>query len=319
MIQLASTHLLVSDDQGRKQSFDAELLRRDLSQAFASVGVTEDWLTEHIALIIEERIRSAHDEEERPMSIGEADKLVATVLGAAGYNDVGSEFSRQRGVDPLSHYREAMQPYSLERVSALLRRDLPLGEAQLQLIARQCMELLEQQAFGLVSDKLICELAIHLVHRAPRPADTPRASDDSDQWQQGVSAATRAFMDSAALRALPLSSIFPRARIALDLAALCAAHESAWISELSLFSAVLPLCQGALELLTVMRDELHERLPNCADAPSHAIFPAYKSFLDSAFADYKRRERLLLSQRLQEFLQAALVSKAPFPLLLSMR
>jgi transcriptional regulator NrdR family protein len=331
MIRLTTSNLLVTDDQGRKQSFDTDLLRRDLRQAFRAVGVTEDWLAEHIALTVEERIRSANDEQHCPMAAPEVDKLVCTVLGAAGYNDVASEFSRIRDIDPLSHYRETMQPCSPERISALLRRSFPLAEAQLQSISNQCADILRQHAFSLVSDRFICELAIHVIHRGPTqtgggaPGVPPAAAtpatvlSDTSAWRTRVCPTTGAYLDSAALRALPLSTICPRARVAVDIASAFAAQDGGWLSELSLFSTVRPLCSAALELLMIMRDELQAQLPNCADAPSHVIFPGCKSFLESAFSTSKRRERLIIAQDLHELLQAALVEKAPFPLLLSMR
>ncbi len=325
MIQLASTNLLVMDAQGRKRSFDADQLRRDLRQAFRTVGVTEDWLAEHIALTVEERIRSANDEQHCPMASTAVDKLVCTVLGAAGYNDVASEFSRIRDIDPLSHYRENMQPCSPERISALLRRSFPLADAQLQAISSQCADILRQHAFSLVSDRFICELAIHVIHRGPTQAADAASQGpaavlaDNAAWRARVSPATGAFMDSAALRPLPLSTIFPRVRVAVDIASACAAQDGAWLSELSLLSTARPLCSAALELLAIMRGELQAQLPNCADAPSHAIFTGCKSFLESAFSTSKRRDRLVLAQDLQELLQAALVRKAPFPLLLTVR
>lgn len=330
MIRLTTSNLLVTDDQGSKQSFDTDLLRRDLRQAFRAVGVAEDWLTEHISLTVEERIRSANDEQRSPMAGAEVDKLVCTVLGAAGYNDVASEFSRIRDIDPLSHYRETMQPCSPERISALLRRNFPLAEAQLQAISSQCAEILRQHAFSLVSDRFISELAIHVIHRGPAQASDGGAAlpvaavpaavlSDTDAWRARVCPTTGAYMDSAALRPLPLSTFFPRARVAVDIASAFAAQDGGWLSELSLLSTVRPLCSAALELLTIMRDELQAQLPNCVDAPSHVIFPGCKSFLESAFSTSKRRERLLIAQDLHELLQAALVEKASFPLLLSMR
>jgi len=326
MIQLASTNLLVTDGQGRKQSFDTELLRRDLRQAFRTVGVTENWLAEHIALTVEERIRSTHDDQHCPLACSEVDKLVSTVLGAAGYNDVAHEFNRIRDIDPLSHYREMMQPCSLERISALLRRSFPLADAQLEAISSQCADILQQHAFTLVSDRFICEMAIHVIHRGPTQPTIAAAAQpqsavltDSTAWRERVSTATGAFMDNAALRPLPLSTIFPRVRVAVDIASACAAQDGSWVSELALLSTVRPLCRAALELLTIMRDELQAQRPNCANAPSHAIFPGCKSFLDSAFSTTKRRERLVFSQDLQDLLKAALVRKAPFPLLLTIR
>lgn len=332
MIQIASANLLVIDSQGRRQSFDPEQLRQDLRGAFRAFGVTEDWLAEHIALTVEERVRAGNDEHQTPLATAEVDQLICSVLSAAGYNDVAAEYSRMRHIDPLQRFRDKMLPWSPERLSTLLRRSFPLDDAQLQAISSPCADILRQLAFSLVSDTFLCELAIHVIHRGPgqprdaagqanSPAERPAAAlaGNPDAWLPRVDAPTRAYLGTRALRPLPLSSVFPRARVAIALATACRQDDAAWLSELTVMSALAPLSKAALDLLGVMRQDLVAQWPHFASAPSHVIFPGFQPFLDSAFSSCKRRERLLLAQELQDLLHSSLVKKAPYPLILSFR
>ncbi|NLZ63427.1 MAG: hypothetical protein GX902_06415 [Lentisphaerae bacterium] len=325
MIKIYSTNLLVQDRDGSMRSFDLDELREKLAQAFRSNGISDQWLPEHFALMLEEKIRSGNAAGES-LDSDALQTLLANVLVATGYGEVAVAFGQLTDSEQ-SLVPGEMQPWEHAKLTAMLARTLPLAENQLQDLSRESLTALKKLGFVCASEAFMRELAVHILHfrRSPgnapagkkprRPAGTEFIS--ADAWTHLASETSQLLIKRNVLRLLPLSDIFPTARLEMHLQALRPVSQD-WQPEECLLPQLPEICREILLLLQRMREHIRQTWPRIENPGAHVIFPAYRDFFQQQLPGWTKRRQTTLRQKVTLLLEEQL-QQQDFELLLSFR
>jgi len=328
MIKLCATNLLVQQDDGSIQSFDVDELREKLSLAFRKNGISDAWLPEHFALMLEEKIRfdNAAGESLRAVDL---QSLLLNVLVATGYGGVAVDFGQLIESAP-SLVPGEMQSWKQEQLSEMLSRTLPLTENQLQELCRESLKALAKLGFASASAAFMRELAVHLLHfrdaaEAPGSAEVATRCRSTagtefiaaEAWEHLASAAGQLLLKRKVLRFLPLSDIFPTARLEVHLLALLPLSQD-WQPEECLLPQLPGICQEILQLLAQMRQQIRQTWPRIENPGAHVIFPAYREFFQIHPRGWGKRRQGSLRRKVTGLLEEQLQTR-DFELLVSFR
>ena len=316
MILIPEQALFVVGEGGQRESYDFAGLCTDLRKAFECNGVRDSWLVDQFTLTVEERLRG-----ESPMTEHEIDGLLASVLTATGYGDVASTFTEIRGEKPLDALRAELYPWDTMRIQEVLRRQLPLSPCQQAALMERCADELVKLNFTAVSDTFIRELAIHLLHaEGTEKTEIPQSRTEVKQdWAALCDGKTRNYLERHVLAAYPVAPLFPRPRIAFDLAEYCRDFADDWRSELALCARLPDAAQCVLRLLAIMRDAILAEHPNFTDCPAHVVIPHYQEFVENFTDGVPLRQRRGFDKRLRKALTANFVGRTDFEVMVSYR
>ena len=315
MILIPEQALFVLGEGGQRQSYDFAGLCADLRAAFEQNGVRDSWLVDQFTLTVEERLRG-----QSPMTEGEIDTLLSSVLTASGYGDVASTFTKLRGRNPLSALEAELHPWNEERLNAVLRLHLPLSPMQLDMLSSRCAETLTELRFHDVSDTFIRELGIHLLHGGAVAEPSSKTTEQpKNEWLALCDEKTRDMVERHVLSVYPIAPLFPRARIAFDLQAYSMGMPSEWKSELALCSKLPEAAACGLSLLTAIRCTIMAGQTDFRDCPSHVVIPRYQAFLENFEAEATLRGRRGFDKRLRKALTANFVGRTDFEVMVSYR
>ncbi len=283
MIQLSALKLLVADDKGRPVELDMGLLEKRLADCFRKLGFSELWMAEDVSLTVKERIRQGG----AMLTSSDVDSIVATVLDASGYSDVAREYALASRIGPLDGARRCMAPWR-GRLPQVLSKALPLTDYQAEELARKCACFLENAGIALASDKFLADLAVHLLVAGEEggAGGAPAAS-----WKDGLGDGARRLLDSGVLRDMPVSGIFPRARLSVRLERLAQESCGGWISALSLSKALAATVPDMAEVLCAMRKGIARMHPMQADSPSHIVVADFSGFIGREASMWRRSDR----------------------------
>ncbi len=285
MIELYSSNHLVME-QGRRMSLDIAGIREDVRACCQAVGLAEPWIAEQIEMALDDffMARAEHGDE-TVTARGEIDELVARLLLAAGYRDVAAEYSRRRQVQVFSVADSA--PWDAVRIRRLLDQSHALPEAAIALLVHQVMEKLELLGLRQISDRLITELAGHLVslHAPGGPTIPGLLPPDSpwllaaDFWKDAVSGPARRFCEARILQPRPISRLLPTPVIVLDLARLVAVKRDGPLTEIELWSDLQLVTQAAHQILQVMDSLLVRVQPDAAEAVPRVLVAGFSALV----------------------------------------
>jgi len=326
MIKIYSANLLIKDSDGSNQSFDLDNLREKLTQAFRCNGIADKWLPEHFALMLEEKIRASNAAGDE-LCADELQILLSNVLVATGYGEVAVAFG-QLTDSGQSLVPGEMQPWEHDKLSEMLARTLPLAKNQLQDLSRESLAALHKLGFVSASETFMRELAVHILHFRSLPADisknySPRHHQKTefiaaDAWEQLASKAGQLLLKRNIIRLLPLSDIFPTARLEIRLQALVPLSAD-WQPEECLLPQLPGICQEILLLLNRMRQYIRQTWPRIENPGAHVILPAYQEFFRKQLPGWKKRRQTTLRQKMTALLEANLLKQQDFELLISFR
>ena len=327
MIHVATYRLLVADGDGKPVALDIGLLEKRLADAFRKLGFSDVWMAEDIAMTVEEKIRTS---DANLVSLDDVDSIVISVLNASGFSDVAREYSAASGHDALDAARKEMRPWE-GRISDALRHALPLTEAQLADVEKSMRSFLTASGISVASDRFLVELAVHLlvntsgrhVHFVERTVAAPDARPilkSCTKWQDmRLGDDARSMMENGAVRPLPFSEIFPRARIAVAMKKVTSMYAGGMATPMGIYAAMTRTAPSMLEILGAMRMELSARHPLQADSPSHILFPDFMEFLEMEPTLWKRKDRLEIRETVEQVMDEKVVSIADFPIVVSIR
>lgn len=352
MIQLANNKLCIVDSEGHPVELDLGLLEHDLVDAFRRLGFRDVWMAEDVSMTVEEKIRES---DATPMTRSDVDLLVISVLNASGFPDVAGAYADAHGKDPYEEVRKAMHPWTKEGVAAVIRRTLPVTRHQQDELCRLCLRLLESSGITSVTDKLLSDLALHFLlnnvrstkdcipeagasstsaipsatqsaslpsgasSSSPLSASSSSSSLPSTDWREALSSASRALIKSGVLRALPISLVFPRARVSLDVALLAGQNAGGWLAPMPLSLSVEAVAPSILELLVGMRGEIARQHPLQADSPSHVVVPSFMAACHQGRKRGEKRADAELQQALADALDAFVAQRAKFQVVITIK
>ena len=285
MIELYSSNHLVLE-QGHRVSLDITGIRDEVRACCLAVGLSEPWIAEQMEMALEDffMARAEHGDEVIAAR-AEIDELVARLLLAAGYRDVAAEYSRRRQVQVFSVADSA--PWDAVRIRRLLDRSHALPEAAIDLLSRQVLIKLELLGLRQVSDRLISELAGHLVglHAPGGPPIPGLLPPDSpwllaaDFWQDTVSGPARRLCEARILLPRPISRLLPTPVIVLDLARLVAVKKDGPLTEIEFWSDLQLVTQAAHQVLQLMDSLLVRVQPDAAEAKPRVLVAGFSALV----------------------------------------
>ncbi len=324
MIQFGSANLLVEGAGGQAQEYDLEALQERLRSAFQLHGIHEDWLAENLVLSMEEKIRGSNSSGRR-LQEEELEQMLLNVLLATGYAEVANEYLRLSQRELLVR-PEGMRSWSLADLQAMLGASLPIAGAQVSSLAQECLKALQKLGFDQVSDTFVRELAVHLLHfraqgamrTAERPAERKTQFIGAEAWQRLAGPRASELIERRILQPMPLSDIFPTARLQFCLREL-ARWQGGWSAELNLLPALPELALEILTLLDDMRGYIRENWPRISEPGTHLILPGFREFFRKELPGLKRKQREAFEAQVKLELQRLTREKAEYELMLSFR
>ena len=322
MIHVASYKLLVTDAGGKPTTLDIGLLEKRLADAFRKLGFSDVWMAEDVAMTVEEKIRTS---DATFVAIEDVDSIVVSVLNASGFQDVAREYARSGGGDYIGTAKKDMKPWK-GRIAEVLRHALPLTEKQIGDVSQLAEQVLEASGIATASDKFLVELAVHLlvnnsadhVHFV-HEAHGSKVPKPSIEWQDTLGLNAREMISQGVIKPMPLSEIFPRARIAVMSGAMASIYADGWISPLGIYQALDRISPFILEILGAIRREIAARHPLQADSPSHVVFPGFEEFLEREPNLWRKRQRAEIKTAVEQILAEKVVAAAEFPVVVSIR
>lgn len=312
MIHVASCRLLIADEEGRPVELDVGLLEKKLADAFRKLGFSEVWMAEDVSLTVEEKIRQHGG---TLLTRSDVDKLVSAVLNASGFADVAGEYSRNCGRDPFEDARKEMFPWT-DKLEAVLARSLPVTDLQMQKLAGLCRDFMNKSGIRIASERFMTDLAVHFLINGSLESS---AEISCLPWNQRISAKASEFLESGVLRVLPVSEIFPRARLSIYMAKLAEKQVNGWVSTLSVCNIFSELAPVILEILGAVRADLACKYPMQSDSPSHVILPDFLDFIAHEPNLWRKRTRDEIRNTVEAVINDTVLEKADFQLALSIR
>ncbi len=315
MIHVATYKLQIADENGSPAELDIGGLERQIAEAFRKLGFQDVWMAEELSLMLVERINGS---DANLLSRKDVDALVSSMLTASGYADVAREYQAARGQLPFDEERREMKPWR-NAIEGILRRSLPITEAQLARVSARCAGVLEAAGMELASEKFLVSLAIHLLVNNSEDNATERVPDSNKPWQECLSELSRKKLEQGILRPLPVSQIFPRARLAVKMSAIGDGQTDNWVSVFSVCALLQELAPCMLEILKAWRRELAEKHPMQADSPSHILFNDFTDYLGREPNMWRKRARQEIRETVEGAMEELVISKADFPIALSIK
>jgi hypothetical protein len=266
MIKVYSGHLLIREGSGRR-TFSSEELRRQLWECCQAVGFPQDWLADHISLLIEDYLLDQRLPGGELPSRAEVDRLVARVLVDAGYADVAAEYCRRQRLGPNA-WSASHSPWSAERVQRLLATTVPVTAEELSRLVLLTIQALGSLGFARVTDELVRELGVHLLAQGSDSSAAVTATKPASPWlltsKQCESLLTPAAADllrDSVVRLCPVSRLLPVLRLRVDLSRLGTRTASPPLTELAFLPALYHACQAVRDSLTALRNGIRDCEP----------------------------------------------------------
>ena len=324
MIQFGTASLFILDAADNEHFYDLEALRDRLSIAFQQQGIQETWLAENLVLTIEEKIRSSNESGER-LTEEVIEQILVNVLIATGYREVATEYLRL-SLREIVLLPQGMRSWDVESVQQMLSSSLPLSYRQLEEVSRDCLKALHRLGFSEVSEAFLRELAIHVLHyrKTPeevaqqRPATRKTQFIPAEAWLEVASDQARELIEQQILLPLPLSDIFPVARLEFRLHAF-ALWKGDLGSELTLLPALPEISNEILVLLERMRGYIMQNWPRINNPSAHLILPDFQQFFLKDIPGLKKKQRLAFRDQVKEELEKQVQPQTDYELLLSFR
>lgn len=325
MIKLCSQHALVVGYDGRQRPFSFDVLREELRVCFRHCGIAESWQAEHIALIIEEQILEDQAQQDRQVAESELDGMVTSVLLASGYGDVAAAYRERRQAQPHEMGKEVFAAWDEARLERQLAGFIPLSRAALPELVVKVKRALSELGLQEVSDGLIQELGAHLLRKSVRVGEARQSSADTGEaiglaeWAALLTDAQRELLDRGVVRLLPISSIFPRARVELDLPRVVPDTVPRPLTEMVFLPGLHRACDALRDALVRVRCELCQRRPQAAQFPGHLIIKGMEALFQDHLAPMRRRDADALQREVEENVRADIVTRVPFEVTVSAR
>ncbi len=275
MIRLFPGHALVVDEIGHSQTLDFDSLRDELAGCFAERGIAETWLAEHVACIVEERVRERHRQAPGVLSRQEIDEMVLAAVRSVGFADVAELYATARGLGlALPKPTGSLTACSEERVRDLLAHGLQLSPAITEQILPQLLGAAGRLGLPRMNDALLRELALHLL-----ASDTPAAAESAhegavrlfadEHWLARFRDEPSGLLLDGVFRIPPVSAALPRARMEFDIARFGTRLGRSPLLEMQVLAALPRAAQSLRTLLVGVRTDI------CASRPSAAVHPAH--------------------------------------------
>ncbi len=315
MIHIATYKLQIADENGSPVELDIGGLERQIAEAFRKQGFQDVWMAEELSLMLVEKLNGT---DANLLSRSEVDALVTSMLTASGYADVAREYQAVRGHMPFEEERREMKPWR-SILESTLRRTLPITEMQLAKVSARCASVLERAALEVTSEKFLTSLAIHLLVNNSEGELGERSCEDRRPWQERLGNLSRRKLEQGILRPLPVSQIFPRARIAVKMSAIGDEQTGNWVSVFSVCSVLNELAPCIMEMLKAWRRELAEKHPMQADSPSHILFSDFTEYLGREPNMWRKRDRQEIRDTVERIMEETVISKVDFPVVLSIK
>ncbi len=315
MIHVATYKLQIADENGSPAELDIGGLERQIAEAFRKLGFQDVWMAEELSLMLVERINAS---DANLLNRKEVDALVSSMLTASGYADVAREYQTARGQVPFDEERREMKPWR-DAIDGILRRSLPITETQLKRVSIRCAKVLESAGMELASEKFLVSLAIHLLVNNSEIDVTERVQESNKPWRECLSELSRKKLEQGILRSLPVSQIFPRARLAVKMSAIGNGQADNWVSVFSVCHLLQELAPCMLEILNAWRRELAELHPMQADSPSHILFNDFTEYLGREPNMWRKRDRQEIRETGEGSMEELVISKADYPIVLSIK
>ena len=211
-----------------------------------------------------------------------------------------------------------MKPWR-DAIDGILRRSLPITETQLKRVSIRCAKVLESAGMELASEKFLVSLAIHLLVNNSEIDVTERVQESNTPWRECLSELSRKKLEQGILRSLPVSQIFPRARLAVKMSAIGNGQADNWVSVFSVCHLLQELAPCMLEILNAWRRELAELHPMQADSPSHILFNDFTEYLGREPNMWRKRDRQEIRETVEGAMEELVISKADFPIALTIK
>ncbi len=325
MIQLSSRHSMVIDRTGRQGSFDQERVLEDLTSCFRRCGIDDPWAAETIGQVVEEQVVGHRRETGSPPTEEALDDLVAAALAAAGYGDVAAKYRLLRGIDPLASMATGLAPWRTKRLERVLSAALPVPAEQVAELAAKMEKAFRELAFTRVSDELIVQIGIHLLHSEPRTPADPCHRDSGHwlfppgSWHEHIAQPARVLCEEDVVQPWPVSNALPRIGLSIDLARSAQHIADLPLTELVLLPGLRDTCRIVRDLMRTMRHRVCLRRRHAAHHPARILLTNTGDALLECLVPMCPRDAKRLRDDIREIVRSEILQPLDFDVFLTER
>ena len=326
MITLSAKNCLVIDRQGRRLTCDFDVIVRRLIDCFTACGVRDTSIAEHIALVVEEKLRTenAAGNAVRETAI---DGLILSILNAAGYSEVASEYRTARCMPGDAVPVPVTAPWTRDRIRKLAAARMPgLADSEGAIAAVEAM--LARVGLPDVSDGLILELLQHIAVRKTEAAgDVAESAAKVDRlwlmspadWNAVQAATKPSLYDNHVLRLHPVSAVLPRVRLSFDCLNFAEWLGAVPMTEMLFLSGLHSVGPDIATSLRMARERVTELRGDAGSHPAHLLVRHFDRCLEEVFVPLSLRDVEELTADVLRLLEHDITGCLDFPVLLTSR
>lgn len=325
MIRLFPGHALVVDDSGHSQTLDFDSLRDALAGCFAERGINETWLAEHVACIVEERVRERHRQTPGVLGRRDIDEMILAAVRSVGFADVAELYAATCGLSlALPKPSGELATWSDERLRSLLERSLQLPSSLVEATLPQLAATLTRLGLPKVNDALLRELALHLLATGC-DAEAESAHEGAirmfpdDHWLTRFRDEPSGLLTTGVLRIHPVSAALPRARVEFDVARFGARLGRPPLLEMQVLAALPRAARSLRAILAGVRADICTSRPSAAAHPAQVILRGSQALLASQLEPLCARDAHGFLADMRGYFEREVCLGTDFEIILSLR
>ncbi len=293
MIQLASGHCLILQNNGRQSAFSFQELRKLLFECSRRCGINDEWTIENISLIIEEQLLLC-SQQNKPLAESEVDRMISSALTAAGFTDVAAEYQRRKNLKVPDLLCVNQMPWDHNRVLSVLEQALPLQKTEAVALTEKVTSAFRQLGFIKVTNEMIQQMAQHCLLQESAAEPAKRKETVSwlflpEYWQSKLKPEENHAVETKIITICPIARVLPTPRIKLDLARLAIERQIQPFLEM----AFLPVLREYSKMLPNLFNMVSREIPTVLfeqEQKPHLLVTGFKLLVINGLASTSRRK-----------------------------
>ncbi len=290
MIQWQPQQILVRDVSGRRRPVDLGVFERKLNRALADCGIQESWLVDHLLVSLQD-YSAVVVGESTSLDEQSLHRTLARMLLDSGYADVAARFAEQCRVPDAVADIEGRAAWDTPRIEAVLRRHLQGVERLIPQLREGVGERLERLGFARAGDKLIVELARHLISQwgeHERERDKREVSGEwllaPGFWRTFLPPSATHLLRSETVDIRPISNLLPVIRLRWSMPRMIGQIENRPLTELQLLPQLTETAHQVAAIIEALVSHLNEKKQGGTVHPAHLTIIGLETMLAEEFA-----------------------------------
>jgi len=322
MIKLFSKNLIIKTKDGHKQSISIDSIRQNLISSLKECGIDEPWISENMIMVIEEQLREFCATHKQNTSEAQLDNLVTAVLSDAGYTDVALQYNKRRNHPPIDKTGVPLKKWNSHRITTLLYNSFGLNKDENSALITKIKQIIKTANFTFVSDELIRQLAMHLLQNKNNPAQAKTISYNNPCLLQTTHLETlfsgmlAEFIQAKIINIHPVSRMFPRAKITLNLEKLAQWLNTKPLTEILILPQLHRISPLITKAFQFIRAEIHEKNNDSDQYPAYLYLKNLNQLIQQYMIPFSPKTQKQFISEIEQIIEQDIIKTLNFKLII---